>query len=257
MLEKIKHLWFDGKRKTATGILSSLYDMEFKDNEYLDETREYLTRNPNDNLIVYFNHLAYDDPAFVFTYHEKMLDPEGARRRLVVATHWHTKLFNNPIFALSATASSFFYETMFLRIVQKYQVGVDKYGYTEKEALGTYRRLMKKLQSVRREKQPITFFIAPEGHRSEIGRLDLRFFGNGILHIGKNLAPVVYLPLGISYPDGFSRDQLNFRKSTIEKRVVVEPGKPFYQPDSKHAPDLPCLINNLNNALPQEFQSRR
>lgn len=208
--------------------------------EFLEENREY-------NYVIYFNHISYNDPVIAIYIADK-IDPKHRRRLFAPMTYSHIdpgrpagKLLND----LTGLTKIFGVETM--PVIQKYQVNNPEFGYTEEEARVTYTNLIRRLKELKETKTPTGVFISPEGHRSETG--ELKGAESGLTAIGRLLAPVVYVPVAISYSGRFGRDSIN-----LGKKMRVEIGEVTAQEDPKEYPTVEELMNKLANALPWEMR---
>ncbi len=228
------------KQELAASLFNMVYDVRFCDNPYLAEVKAKL--QPGVNLGLYFNHQSLDDGPLAFLFHARKIDPLGQRHVVMIASHWHTDPQVNPRFAKISQIAQTHLGVEVIRVVQAYQINDPKYGYTEADAIATYRPLIKRMRELKAEKVPTTVIISPEGHRTDDGQMQKG--RNGILHIGKMLSPFIYLPVGISFPRGYRRDELNTR---LSKRVIqMAVGKPEYYSGQEEI-GIDVLMNNLNN----------
>ncbi len=208
--------------------------------EFLDENREY-------SFILYFNHISYNDPA-VAAHIAERIDPHHTRHLLAPASFSHTDP-DDP----KSKGFSFLVEMAkkcgveIIRVIQSYQVNNPKYGYTEEQARSTYMDLMRRLKQLRSEGVPTGFMISPEGHRSETGEMILA--QPGVVAAGRMLAPVIYVPVGVSYLGKYDRDTIN-----IGRRVRLSVGEVTTQTDPKVYPSVEELMYKLALTLPEEMR---
>ncbi len=204
--------------------------------------------NPDLNLIIYFNHLAFSDPVLILWLYFKFLDPQGERRLILPASHWHTNFFHNPVYASAYRLGQILLNFKGVPIVQTYQVDNPSYGYTPAQALKTYRNLLKAIGD---NPQNMSLIISPEGHRSENGTLQEG--EKGIEKLARRLCPCLLLPTGIVYPDGFDpqtmRDSLNFGR-----RVNLVVGPPISYDNEKQSLTHEMIMNNLALTLSPEMR---
>lgn len=208
---------------------------------------EILQANPDLNLIPYYNHLSYSDPLFAI-HLIRYLDPDHYRHIVVPVSYSKmdpgrpgTGSFINMV----ETGRRLGIEP--LPIIQTYQVDNPDFGYCRDQASATYRNLIKRLKEIKNSKTPIACVISPEGHRSETGLLGQA--ETGITAIGRILAPVLFVPVGVSYPDGFERNGLN-----IGRRVTVKIGSVCLQEQVANGPTIDLLMHNLANVLPRPMR---
>ena len=236
------------RREAIRSGLGILFDIDIPKPD-LEETKKLLKNGAN--LVLYFNHLTFADPVIVSFFDMKYIDPEGKRKLVVPASHWHTRFEKSKLFTTAAKAAQIVLGAEILRIVQDYQIDNPDFGYSEKDARKTYRNLFERVTELREKNVPTTVVIAPEGHRSETGELGQA--GKGVITIGNILAPVVYLPLAIFYPEGYERSGLNTRGIRKKKRIRLVTGQPYFQEfkiDKKDFENLKGkLMDNLKDAL--------
>jgi len=207
---------------------------------------EILTDRQDLSYILYFNHASYPDPLFA-AHTAQLIDPRQTRPLLIPASFSHT----DPDNPQSRVFSFLINEAKhcgieIIRIIQAYQVNNPEYGFNEIQARATYKDLVKRLKELKNA-GTVGCLFSPEGHRSETG--ELQTAEKGIVHIGKFLSPIIYVPLGISYEGKYKRSGLN-----IGKRVSLSIGKTIIQEHRNDAPTTDELMRNLAETLPSEIR---
>jgi len=231
------------------GATSLLYSPEIKPEakETLGQISEFLAENPEYSFVIYFNHISFNDPAIVFHVANK-IDPKYTRHLLALVSYSHTdphdakhKIFHYMAKGLEKCGV----ET--IRVIQTYQINNPEYGYTAEQAGVTYRKLMRRLNELRKANTPTGVIISPEGHRSESG--ELMRGESGVVAVGRLLAPIIYVPLAISYEGKYGRDSVNFGK-----KMRINIGEVVVQEDPKNYPSIDDLMRKLAMALPEEMR---
>ena len=215
-------------------------------NRRIKNLAEILTDRQDLSYIFYFNHISYNDPLLV-AHMAQLVDPRQTRPLFIPASFSHT----DPDNPKSRVFSFLVNEARrcgieIARVIQAYQVNNPEYGFNEVQARTTYKDLVKRLEELRKM-GAIGCLINPEGHRSETG--ELQTAEKGIVHIGKLLSPVVYVPLGISYEGEYKRSGLNIRK-----KVSLSIGKTIIQEQKNDTPTIDELMQNLAETLPFEMR---
>lgn len=194
----------------------------------LSTTRVYVpetgVEKPRYNFIAAFNHISFDDPILALWLFWTQVDTESERPMLLPASYHHMRFSENPAFATAYFLGSLVFNYERTPIIQAYQVGNPKYGYTEDEAIGTYKNLLRKMGQLQRQGS-FSFMIAPEGHRSEQENSSLQEAEPGLGYFVRRMSPCVIMPLGITYRGPFKRNSLNPRSGVqlhIAEPVVVE-----------------------------------
>lgn len=229
----------------VTTKIEQLYDFLVQNQECIQETNSLLNENPNLNLLLYYNHISFPDPVFIYWLYNKFLDSDLNRQVILPASYLHTRFTYNPGFASVFTLGKLVYGYQGIRLIQSYMVGNQ---YTPEEATKNYRHLVKSIKEPK--KKPLTLIIAPEGHRSDDG-LSLQKGDEGMVKLAKMMAPVVMLPVGISYRDRqYDRSKLNFHQSVnlnLAPPVFIETRQ-----DSKL--DFSFLMKHLAETLPEDMR---
>ena len=215
--------------------------------------RDLLNGNPTLSYILYFNHIAINDPVVAAHIMEK-IDPRHKRYRMAPASFSHTDPLNPGNAGLNTfinEANKCGIET--IRTIQAHQVNIEG-GYTEEDALATYRNLLRRIVFVHqkqtsKELTPIGCLISIEGHRSDDGQLGEP--QDGILTIGKNLLPVVFVPLTMWYDDQYDRDGKNL--GAVINLALAEP---FIQTERNNGPTIDMLMGLLASELPENLRGR-
>ena len=203
---------------------------------------EILTDRQDLSYIFYFNHASYPDPLFA-AHMAQLVDPRQTRPLIIPASFSHT----DPDNPKSRVFSFLINEAKhcgieIIRVIQAYQVNNPEYGFNEIQARTTYKDLVKRLKELKNA-GTVGCLFSPEGHRSETG--ELQTAEKGIVHIGRLLSPVIYIPLGISYEGKYKRSGLN-----IGKRVSLSIGKTIIQEHKNDPPTIDELMRNLAEILP-------
>jgi len=237
------------RRVVGIDLLSSLLyriNKTEETNGRIKNLAEMLTDRQDLSYILYFNHTSFPDPLFA-VHTAQLVDPRQTRPLFIPASFSHTDLDNpkSRIFSfLINEARRCGIEIA--RVVQAYQVNNPEYGFTEIQARATYKDLIERLIKLKNT-GTVGCLISPEGHRSETR--ELQTAENGIVHIGKWLSPVIYIPLGISYEGEHKRSGLN-----IGKKVLLSIGETIIQENKNDAPTVDKLMQNLAEILPSEMR---
>lgn len=213
--------------------------------EKIEIIREFLEGNPEYNYILYFNHISFNDPLLVVNAADR-IDPKHTRNLVAIMSYSHTdpddpkhKVFSFMARRLKSCGVEG------VRVIQKYQVGNPEFGYTEEQARQNYIQTMRHIKEMRGT--PTGVIISPEGHRSDTGQL---MRGEpGMVAIGRVLAPVIYIPLAISYVSKYKRDALN-----IGRKMRMEIGEVTVQENRDEYPNVDHLMKKLAIALPEEMR---
>jgi len=238
------------KSETAKAILRAAYHLEVEDPyNYLPEIKLFLREGGN--LVLYGNHIAFDDPAFAILFHARYLDPKRERHLIIPASHWHTNPDNNKQFYLATKAAEFFFGAEIFRLIQSYMINDPKFGsYTAKDASDNHLNFFSQLRNLRRKRVPTTLLIYPEGHRSENG--GLQSIEEGLTTAGNIMKPTIYVPLATYYKTPFSRDKLNLR--TTGRSAHISVGLPYFLLEGQKKPSAANLMWNLARNLPLHMQ---
>lgn len=224
-------------------------EMSEEDKAKLKALESFFLERPEMSFIVYMNHISYNDPLLVAYVMEK-IDRAKPRHWLVPTSYSHTDKDNirsKDFLTMVNGARKLGFDIV--RVVQTYQIGDPEYGYTSELAMSTYKEWLRRMKGLKEQNVPIGMLISPEGHRSEDG--SLAEFQNGIIAAGRILAPVVYIPLAISYPDEYDRNGLN-----LLKKVNLALGNVVIQEGRGDSPSLDDLIRNLVLELPEHMRGR-
>ena len=189
-------------------IIDRSYDISITDESvgHIRSVVEAIENNPNLSLIMYANHIANSDGAFIMWLYRQHITPNiasnGQRKLIVPASISHLDKAVDPMGARVLPIAASLFDIDLAPVVQTYYVGN---GYSEVEAMHTYRALMKKIRSAR----PCDVIIFPEGHRTETGGLQQA--ESGITRITRAMRPVVLLPIGIIPQEGTMRTSIPAR----------------------------------------------
>jgi hypothetical protein len=222
--------------------------IDIKTQNRIEIIKNFLEKNPQYNFIIYFNHISLNDPAIALHAAEKISPEKQNRHLLVPISYSHSEkgsiegkmvnYFTNFIDKLDI-------ET--IRVIQNYQINHPKYNYTEDEASATHYQYLRRLQELKKTATPTGILISPEGHRSEDGQLAKA--ESGIIATGRILAPVVYVPVAISYQGKYKRSSIN-----LGKKMNMSIGEISKQEKANSYPSLEELMKKLANALPEEMR---
>lgn len=245
------------RRKIEIGLFPRLvYRMSFAEQteERIGDLSQMLSARPDLSFVMYINHISYDDPVFAAHIIQRT-DPGQTRKLIAPASYSHTNKGDHRNSALAFIADEARRCGIdVIPIIQKYQIDDPKYGFTEEQARETYQKLVEKLLEIRAAKIPTGCIISPEGHRSKKNEKGVACMGeahDGILYIGKKLAPVVYVPVGIWYQGKYERDIPN-----IGRRVNLSIGEMVVQETRHDGPTLDTLMHNLAMAIPPEMRGQ-
>lgn len=232
-------------------LVSGRYDIRISNaaRERLMALRDFLAQ-PEEHgrsVILYFNHQAYNDPILAWRA-AQLIDPERTRQLFAPTSSWASKVrFKNALY-LAMVAASKMGGVRVTPIVQAYQVDNPDYGYTELDAKASYRKLLRTTSKLRQQ-GPVFCLISPEGTRTaQNGSLRAEVF-EGVLKLGQILAPTVYAPLAITFPEGYERDSLNFGR-----QVGLDMGEWTIQNGRFDGPTIEKLMDNLADALPPRMR---
>ncbi len=219
-----------------------IYRINGPEDDQLETTRNLLAQRSDLSYVLYFNHISYNDPLLA-AYIARRID--NNRRLVAPASYSHTDKdgphASSALRYMADVASNCGIEMV--RIIQNYQINDPEYGYTEAEAMATYRTWLTKLRDLHEQDISVGCLMSPEGHRSESGAL-----GNGekgITNTGALLAPVAFIPLGIVYEGKYERDEMN-----LGRHIRLTLGESIIQERQKERVKLPTLMLNLANTLP-------
>jgi hypothetical protein len=216
--------------------------------ERINSIKEFLKNNPEYNFIIYINHISLNDPALAYHLAEKITPKDQFRHLLIPISYSHTEKSSTEgkiINSLTKFINKFEVET--IRVIQNYQVNNPEYGYTEDEAKTTHFQFLKRVQELKKKNISTGILISPEGHRSEDAQLAEG--QAGLIGAGRILAPVIYVPLAISYPKNFKRNSIN-----LGKKMNMDVGEIVQQKNSREFPTIEELMQKLANALPEEMR---
>lgn len=210
--------------------------------------KDFLEKNPQYNFIIYFNHISYNDPAIALHAAEKITPADHHHHLLSPISYSHSEKNNagdKIINSFTNFLAKLDIET--IRVIQNYQINHPKYNYTEDEAKITHYQYLRRLQELKKSATPTGIIISPEGHRSEDGQLAKA--ESGIIATGRILAPVIYVPVAISYQGKFKRSSLNFGR-----KMIMSIGEISKQEKANNYPSLEELMKKLAHALPEEMR---
>ncbi len=238
-------------RETGKGLLRAGWRLKVEDSlNHLAEIHSFL-ENDKGNLLLYGNHIAFDDPVAAALFYTRYIDPKGNRHLIIPASHWHTDSKNSRPFYIATKLAEIFFGAEIYRIIQGYMVGDPQYGYTKEEAWESYRLFLTRLRELRKNNEPITLLIYPEGHRSETGKL--QNIEEGLIHAGKIMQPTVYVPLAIYYKTPYIRTGGLMNSRLTGHCPYLSVGEPFFQVGNE-TPSAAQLMHNLAQSLPPQMR---
>jgi len=215
--------------------------------EKIETIKEFLETSPEYNFILYFNHISFNDPG-VLVMVADMINPASSRHLVVPTSYSH--LDTNSIKGrLSEMGMGVVRKCGIevLPVIQTFQINNPKYGYTEDEARNTYVKLINRFKELKNTNTPTGVLISPEGTRSEDGKMIKA--ESGVVAAGRLLAPVIYVPLAITYEGKYKRNGMN-----IGKKMDVNIGEVTIQESPRDYPSVDDLIKKLAKALPEEMR---
>jgi 1-acyl-sn-glycerol-3-phosphate acyltransferase len=231
----------------ARNMVEKLFGLNVENEYHIEEVKEFLDLDSQkNNLILYFNHISYPDPVFVYWLYQKYLDPALLRQAILPASYYHTQFTHNPAFTTFYKLGKAIYGYEDVRLVQSYMVGE---RYTQEQAMKSYRELISAIKT-HKNQRPLSLILSPEGHRADDG-LRLQKGDDGIVKLAKMMAPAIVLPVGISYPQRrYQRSSLNFGQ-----KVNLSLGVPTTV-DSRQDNhfDYRQLMTNLAMSLPEDMR---
>lgn len=235
------------RRIVFDGITNLLYSPEVlpEAKKSIDLITEFMEENPEYSFVLYFNHISFNDPAVVINVADRF-DPKHRKHMVTMMSYSHTDPDDpkHRVFALMAKGLEKC-GVEGIRVIQKYQVNNPEFGYTEEQASLNYLQSMRRLKELRGI--PTGVIISPEGTRSRSGTL--AGGESGVVAIGRVLAPVIYIPLAISYEGKYQRDSIN-----LFKKMRVNIGEVTIQEKSSEYPTVEELMQKLARALPEEMR---
>ena len=242
--ERKSSLRSEGGRK----LLDFAYNLNIEDpGNHLAETQSFLKKN-NGSLIMYGNHIAYDDPLLAGMLYLRYFNQTYDRHLVVPASHWHMNPKNNMLFYQGGKLVEKLFNAELFKLIQNYMVNNEKFpGYTTEIAEANHRVFFRRLRELKSFNIPTDILIYPEGHRSEDGVIQK--VEKGMILAGSTLKPSVFLPIGISYKnDNYVRNILNTR--LLFKKPILHIGIPTFMRESKERPEIELLVHNLVECLP-------
>jgi len=229
------------------GLTKLLYSPEIKPGakEKIELIAEFMEENPEFSFVLYFNHISFNDPAVVINVADR-LDPKRKKHLVTMMSYSHTDPTDpkHRVFSFMARGLEKC-GVEGIRVIQKYQVNNPEYGYTEEQASLNYMQSMRRIKGMRGT--PTGVIISPEGTRSKTGTLAKG--ESGMVAIGRVLAPVIYIPLAISYEGKYNRDSINFFK-----KMEINIGEVTVQENPTEYPKVDELMQKLATALPEEMR---
>lgn len=230
--------------------LTHAITIEPNTHQRLNTLQKTLQENPTLSFLIYFNHLAYGDPLFAAHIAARIQPPHHHRPLFAPASYSHTDPENsaNRNFSLMIKAAQKLGIDI-TRVIQAYQVNTPPFNYTQDQAKQTYFEFMTKINQQRKQQHPMGILISPEGHRSEtqsLGKVE-----SGFAKISRIIAPIIYIPLGIRYPDHYKRNSLN-----LAQKVYLSIGPTLIYQKSDPEPSVTTLMSNLTQALPSNMHGQ-
>ncbi len=248
--ELFSHLQREAGRK----VLDKAYNLTIEDpGNHLAEVQSFLQER-NGSLILYGNHIAYDDPLLAGLLYLKYFNTKNDRHLVVPASHWHMNPEHNKLFSQGGKMVEKIFEAEIFQLIQSYMVENEEFpGYTQEIAEENRRAFFGRLKELKKQGVSTDILIYPEGHRSTDGVL--QDVGRGFILAGSILSPSVFLPIGESYEnDNYARSKPNTRLSFREP--ILRIGQPTFMFDTKDRPDIEPLMQNLAGCLPPRMQGQ-
>lgn len=156
--------------------------------ENIGEIQSAIFKDPNLNLLIYFNHISFADAACATWLYRKYFDLNSDRRMVVPAAYQHMSIASDPVRGRLAKWGANLFDVEIAPIVQTYQAGKE---YSDEETFSSYRRLFEQIRRTDR----CDVSMSPEGHRSE--NWQLQKAETGIENISRTLKPVAIIPFAI------------------------------------------------------------
>ena len=238
------------KNQVTHGVTEKAYKLEMTEDSKtrIGYVKEMLEDRTDLSFMVYFNHICLADPLFA-GYVAALIDPKSTRKLIAPISYSHTevKAKNIGTLAMKWVADASGVETH--RVIQSYQIDTDeKKGlYTKAKAMEVNKPFFGRLREIAKTGTTIGCMICPEGHRSDTGALEKG--EEGVVLIDKIIQPVVNIPLGISFENGFSRNGLNFGKNLVLNIGKIETAE---RKDKRIT--FESLMTDLAEALPMEMR---
>lgn len=228
------------------GVTNLFYSPEVKPEtkEKIEIIKEFLEKNPEYNFVMYFNHIALNDPAAMLRT-VNLLDPKGSRHLVVPSSRSHadSKKFLGRVINIGMDVL----DSCGIEVMPVVQTSQVDHGYTKEEARHSYTLFFNRLKDLKNTNTPTGVLISPEGTRSVDGQLLQA--ESGIIAAGRLLAPVLYIPLAITYAGKFERDSMN-----IGKKMRIDIGEVTVQENPREYPSVEQLMRILAEALPEEMR---
>lgn len=230
-------------QKAAAVSISLAYNIRVVGRENLREARQILEKDDL-NLILYSNHASFSDPVLAILIYTK-LDPFCRRRLAIPASYKFLDPKNESGYVRGAAyAAEVLLGAAIFPVIQDHYV--DDYSIEMKTRMDI--DFIKGIAFLK-SKGRVAVVIFPEGHRGDDGGLGE--IKGGIARLGTLLHPALFVPLGISYEEGYQRSGLN-----LGKRVELNVGEPFYSRGSGRG-DRISLRQRLLNVLPEKMPRPR
>ncbi|MEI6326595.1 MAG: hypothetical protein WCO78_00565 [Candidatus Roizmanbacteria bacterium] len=215
----------------------------------LHQALGHLNEPTDPHLVVYFNHVTFEDPALALSVYRRYLYPHQNtyRQPFIPASKWNTDPSKNPQFAKVAGLAHDFLDCEIFPLIQPYMMGNEaKYGYRQQDLSHNFREFVQRLNKMASGDDPRAIFLAPEGTRSHDGSMGPA--EPGIQSIVKKLhdkRPVCVLGMSIS-GDHLHRG-INPAKP-IDLRLtapwMINPGDPV--------PDADYMMSRIADVHPSE-----
>lgn len=239
----------DGKRNFWFEKLPNLLyspEISSEGKEKVDQISEFLRENPDYSFILYFNHISLNDP-FVIVQIADLINPNNSRKLISLVSYAHLdpdkltgKLANLGIDEVRRCGIEV------VPVVQTEDVD-KKDGYSEAKARSTYANFFNRLKDLKNSGTTAGLMISPEGTRSTTGQMGPA--ESGMIAGGRLLAPVIYVPMAITYEGKFGRNELN-----IGRKMKINIGEVTVQESPRDYPKVEDLMKNLAAALPEEMR---
>jgi hypothetical protein len=239
----------DGKRNFWFEKLPNLLyspELTSEGKEKVGQIAKFLRENPDFSFILYFNHISLNDP-FVIVQIADMINPKNSRKLISLVSYAHLdpdkltgRLANLGIDEVRRCGIEV------VPVVQKEDVNKSD-GYSEEKARSTYTIFINRLKELKNTGTTAGLMISPEGTRSMTGQMGPA--ESGMIAGGRLLAPVIYVPMAITYEGKFGRNKLN-----IGRKMKINIGEVTAQENPRDYPSVEDLMNNLAAALPEKMR---
>ncbi len=236
-------------RTVIAGALPHLLYKTVVDDESqqkIKEIRKKRAENKDLSVVVYSNHIAVVDPLFAGNIAFRM-DRKGTLKFVAPMSYSNTedKPENKKTILLTKFIDMCGVETH--RVIQKYQINSDEYGFSDSMASQINMPFLLRLRNLSKEKIPTCIIVFPEGHRTDGALIE---GDEAMYRAGSLLAPVLFVPLGIRYEGDVEKNKLN-----TGKRVNLTIGDIYLQEKRTDSQmNYESLMVRLARTLPENMR---